>query len=789
MDVDTDRITDDELGDGELMEYEEEVASEKDEDGDEVMDDGEADEEDMEPESIIPVSHASTIEPSFFPPIATLPTASLSHDLPLASPPVSIAPETEMTPADEQPPKLEAHPEPTSYDAPPFIVDPETDPPSTTIPFPPKSSPTIQLPLIAITEETETKFMPSNDHPEAEESKGEGRPALEEQPPKVVEKGVKAEEGGAEAEETDVALDEDEYYEDGDSEDHSLPPIILHLPSLGARSLFFTLNDQDHQLELPIWLEGKEEELAEATLADVWTALKDQMTKDGLVKNGEMVITEKQMSLRMGEDDVNLQSITFLELIRLHQECDLPEPVQLYISFEPNRFITRFIAIRKELEIQAAQDADGSSDEHTAKEAVVHVDGEPSNAEGDEGDGGEHEDEYEEGDGEAQEEYDVEEDQVEDDGQPIADEQATDTANAEVEEPVRHNPSSDKVRTLLTEPLAIASSARLMANPKGDKDVRPDPVESTIKDQPVEEERSEVDPENYGGEQEDEEPIEDDITQLSQNSQAANMSQLPEKAPSVDVVPKDEVEMFRSAGELLSEDPAERIIDAAPAEEKGPPGDLPPPVAFVPLDDKGLADATKPRMSVTAVAASLQPVSSFVESPAQSSVQLPTSIPEKISGEGDSQESDDGVNGIITWSENEADASLRSLDAVHPHQVEATLGNEITPVASLAAGVEKEGSIADITSFETIDEMAENTADRSPSPTISGASVDDGIGYEEGKEIVDDSEVQEEEEFDILSPEASVKRPRTEEDDTGVSTTDTFLSLDSRSKKLRSDSE
>lgn len=54
--------------------------------------------------------------------------------------------------------------------------------------------------------------------------------------------------------------------------------------------------------------------------------------------------------MRLPKDDVNLQSITFLELMNLYHGCDLPEPVQLHLSWESSRFITRFSAIQSELE-------------------------------------------------------------------------------------------------------------------------------------------------------------------------------------------------------------------------------------------------------------------------------------------------------------------------------------------------------------------------------------------------------------------------------------------------------
>lgn len=49
---------------------------------------------------------------------------------------------------------------------------------------------------------------------------------------------------------------------------------------------------------------------------------------------------------------MNLQSITLLELAQVHYGCGLPAPIQLYISFEPHRFITRFNAIQQEVQAQ-----------------------------------------------------------------------------------------------------------------------------------------------------------------------------------------------------------------------------------------------------------------------------------------------------------------------------------------------------------------------------------------------------------------------------------------------------
>jgi hypothetical protein len=87
---------------------------------------------------------------------------------------------------------------------------------------------------------------------------------------------------------------------------HSLPPIIIHLPDLGARALFAPLppNEVDaggKALSLPVWLEGRQEELGEASLTDVLAAIHAAVIREGLNQSGEMVIAEHSMDLKMGE--------------------------------------------------------------------------------------------------------------------------------------------------------------------------------------------------------------------------------------------------------------------------------------------------------------------------------------------------------------------------------------------------------------------------------------------------------------------------------------------------------
>lgn len=99
-------------------------------------------------------------------------------------------------------------------------------------------------------------------------------------------------------EEGGLGEEADDDMDDYPHDIHSLPSIVINLPALGARALFSpSPDDQD----LPVWLPGRVEALGEASLADVWMAIKGELGRERLGQAGEMVITEKQMELKMGE--------------------------------------------------------------------------------------------------------------------------------------------------------------------------------------------------------------------------------------------------------------------------------------------------------------------------------------------------------------------------------------------------------------------------------------------------------------------------------------------------------
>ncbi|WVQ69963.1 uncharacterized protein L199_008187 [Kwoniella botswanensis] len=399
MEVDGDRITDDERMDedldqahgGEGVDGEDYPVGEgdgmmEDSDGDEMMGDEIQDDEeyevameeeniepiinvqaqpepvDVEPAAVIetppiPFNSSTTNDDMSRPVISPFPDTSSVNSRtilpkPLESPP---APETEMTPVEE-----EEQPFINTINGEDNTIDesnPFNKPSTTTETSEIKDQVPSPKPEPVATTEQALDIIQHNPNIDPQTDSVNEMPipsVLEPQPStstlQVGESSKSVRGGSREPTPGEEYYEEEEEVEEGEYEidANSLPPIILHLPNDQARYLFETYeNDPD---TLPVWLEGRQAELAEASLSDVWNAIKVECTKEGLAKNGALVICEKQMDLKMNEDDVNLQSITFLELILLHHGCGLPEPVQLYLSWEESRFITRFNAIQTELE-------------------------------------------------------------------------------------------------------------------------------------------------------------------------------------------------------------------------------------------------------------------------------------------------------------------------------------------------------------------------------------------------------------------------------------------------------
>ncbi|OCF55758.1 hypothetical protein L486_06509 [Kwoniella mangroviensis CBS 10435] len=438
MEVDGDRTTDDERMDedldqahgGEGVEGEDYPVGEgdgmmEDSDGDEMMGDEIQDDEEYEvameeeniepiinvqaqPESVdvepapvietppIPFNSSTTNDDMSRPVISPFPDISSVNGRtilpkPLESPP---APETEMTPVEE-----EEQPFINAFNGEDNTIDesnPFNNPSTTTETLEIKDQVPSPEPEPVATTEQALDIIQHNPiiDPQTDSVNEMPIPSVPEPQPSTstlqVGESSKTVRGGS----REPTPGEEYYEEDGEEEEeeyeidaNSLPPIILHLPNDQARYLFETYeNDPD---TLPVWLEGRQAELAEASLSDVWNGIKVECTKEGLAKNGALVICEKQMDLKMNEDDVNLQSITFLELILLHHGCGLPEPVQLYLSWEESRFITRFNAIQTELEamrkrsesVEAVEPKPAQFHSQESKNVELEVDQSPQSAE------------------------------------------------------------------------------------------------------------------------------------------------------------------------------------------------------------------------------------------------------------------------------------------------------------------------------------------------------------------------------------------------------------------------
>ncbi|KAK8869744.1 hypothetical protein IAR55_000312 [Kwoniella newhampshirensis] len=448
MEVDNDRLTDDERMDEDYQDLPA-GGSVKDDDGDAVMiadgeeyvvEEGEADGVgEMEAEPIISSESINTTTelpiPATTDPNPFLSTPPLSDPFqtgnpfamtakPLESPP---APETEMTPVHEEEgvpttavggealpaeemsgrvstgnhfdtvtaPFTAPLPPATTHIESETTTEPESVPPLVTVLEPQTDhavaesstmgAPREPTPAVSDAEEEADAAVHETDHVEVgdeDEGAEDGDEAeyYEDEAEHDEQVESEGEIGGELDQHGDVLYDgaeaEDDSEEDYPIDADSLPPIILHLPSsLGARTLFAPLESDPGQL--PIWLKGRQAELAEASLSDVWSAIRAECAKEGIVKNGGMIITETQMDLRMNEDDVNLQSITFLELILLYQGCGLPTPVQLHLSWETSRFITRFNAIQEELDAVNIRRSESAE----LQDEVVNVDGDEAGEE------------------------------------------------------------------------------------------------------------------------------------------------------------------------------------------------------------------------------------------------------------------------------------------------------------------------------------------------------------------------------------------------------------------------
>jgi hypothetical protein len=103
-------------------------------------------------------------------------------------------------------------------------------------------------------------------------------------------------------EEGDAAEEQEEEEVEGEGYDlltpETLPPIILNLPN-SRIALFNTISTDP---ELPLWFSERIGELCEATLSDLWCAIRFEVDVAGEGnEEDEMVVIEKLMDLKMGD--------------------------------------------------------------------------------------------------------------------------------------------------------------------------------------------------------------------------------------------------------------------------------------------------------------------------------------------------------------------------------------------------------------------------------------------------------------------------------------------------------
>jgi hypothetical protein len=107
------------------------------------------------------------------------------------------------------------------------------------------------------------------------------------------------EEEKGEHEEEEEAVEEEEY---DLLTPQNLPPIILNLSNTRIALFNPISTDDDNASTIPVWFGDKLEELCEAPLTQVWSAIRGKLDEEGQ-GNGEdeMVIIEKLMDLKMGD--------------------------------------------------------------------------------------------------------------------------------------------------------------------------------------------------------------------------------------------------------------------------------------------------------------------------------------------------------------------------------------------------------------------------------------------------------------------------------------------------------
>lgn len=117
-------------------------------------------------------------------------------------------------------------------------------------------------------------------------------------------------------------------------------------------------------------LENMSEHLANAPLSELFLALRAELggvwDED---RGNEMVLHEKDLGLRIGEDNKHTDVLSLADLVDLHQRCNCTEPMVIFLESEEGRFVTKFNAIQRILAAaeEHSEQGDGEREHADAK--------------------------------------------------------------------------------------------------------------------------------------------------------------------------------------------------------------------------------------------------------------------------------------------------------------------------------------------------------------------------------------------------------------------------------------
>lgn len=198
--------------------------------------------------------------------------------------------------------------------------------------------------------------------------------------------------------------EEQEQEQDEETGEPKFSPIVIEIISNALRPLFFPLSEHNAELctrftrpDSDDWecepydplLPGLADELYKAPLRDVFVALRARLGEEWDESRGtEMILHERNLGLKIGEDNKYTDTLSLHDLADLHSRCNCTDPLTLSIEYDSVRFIAKYNAIKKVLDSSAAPPGvDSSSDEDEDNEETGEIEYEDDENEHDEHEG------------------------------------------------------------------------------------------------------------------------------------------------------------------------------------------------------------------------------------------------------------------------------------------------------------------------------------------------------------------------------------------------------------------